>query len=1618
MSKNDKSYRPSSSTERKDSNKEWDQDQLGVFISTIQSNIGKIDAFITQNELSKASQLIKQSLQLCRNPLYKGKYLESEYELFKKLTSIYIKNANAHSHDYTKIVSICQYLYKLIEKLPDNINKEEKRQEITTIKLSAEKQFIENVTRKELTNDFRIRDAQRAKEHKRVLEEYRKELRNKLKTIENLGIGQKLVIQKETDQKSVELNEKELRVRANIVKNIYTDIKQQLVGQNGLIVRLIDECKQELGASPCTYSILGLGSIALGTMTPWSDLEWAILIEDGLDAKKQKLAKDYFRNFASLLHAKIINFGETPLRMMGIKELNDFRSEDIEDNWFYDDLTKSGFSIDGPHWHACKSPIGRKAYKGYKDFELISTPQELTNFQEDEWYRHDHHLQQALLFPVLIEGDEQLFNDYLQRVQIRLKSEQSSGVTLFQERSFKLLQENVELFKPYAFSLEKEGTLLNVKKEIYRLPDRFMAGLASCLGIFGRSNFELIDILTQREHITEVSAEHLRVVLGIATELRLRTYSSNNSQQDDIPLLQNVEKQLQADPTKNLEKIFHFKDNIIIFRFYHTLIPLIMLIQGTNSPLEMTENLKTCSFNANSRFWSYLIDGLVHFRLLDYRSTKTNLEICQAMLEGKENSHINKEKALNTILPVLAYVCDQLNFTQEALKYSKLALENTRKAYGESSIQYALSLNNAGMAYMKNRELSQAEKHYKLSLKIKEELKKKDIQYARTLNNLANVYAAQGNNEEAVKLYKQSSAIKEEIPHESSPLVNVATLNNLGAVYIKLSQYNKAKEIFIDALAIIEKSAGKGHPSYGLIVHNLGIIEHELKDFEQSLTWHQLALKIAKQAYGVTHKNYVEGLYRIAETYRSMRKFKEALENSKEHLIGVEFLLGKFHPDYTRAIKQLTNIHLSMGNEKEAQRMYEEAMAIERQKASGKGVQTSGSNRIEQVIIDSDKDSKILSLDEAIQMAKDYERQGHNEAAIRCYHNALTVYEVTENKDPMIMIVFKNLSALYYNIGQYREAISYGEKCLTEIGKTIGVKHRGYGGQLNDLAAMYHAWGDHKTAIRYWQRCLSTDSIKKDPDLRGTILNNIANNYSAQGKYDEAIKHWQEACKIFKDSNKKHYISSIENIIKSYYAKGDCDGVIEYQQKLIELTPQNRDLRHNLAYFHFINAINYSQKGNKDAYNEQMRLAKSIFTSTMDMQLQEPVSSAQYVEYAMFLMENHNKNSNDEYKEILEYLQKAINLRNDGSELRYASLEKPTLPVPLKQILASSKEIVVNPEALARYLLVKVNYQHDKKEDVIKNLKDFQNSIKGQDQESISFHLLKQGHKESGFDFQVKDNTNWNKIGVDHFRGGRYKEATDAFSEAINPSSFPSFELFYNRGRAYQENGELDKAIKDYKTVIKTNSTHSKSYHRLGICYQKKGENLQARAYLMQAIEYDPKLELAQKALQELSVSESASQTANIQQPTSIGEHAQRYLSENSNNARKDYSASSSAPTPTEDIGERKPFSNGMAIIMTTNFKRILISKKINTSITYEWNSIIKDIQEILISVIGNTSVTFTKEGQDELTNKLVGVVSAKQKNIISKDDIKNFAAEFRSVIATFCHIVLSEQSNISVMSK
>ncbi len=167
------------------------------------------------------------------------------------------------------------------------------------------------------------------------------------------------------------------KIHSDKMYNLFRDIQDMY---ERLVSMLVKECEGRLGQPPCDYAIIALGSVARMEATPFSDLEFAILYAD--PAIGDEIT--YFRELTHFLHLKVINLGETILPALGIEQLNDFQSSDPDGSWFYDSETPRGISFDGAMPWASKTALGRMATKNKPALELIKTPEDLAELQDEE----------------------------------------------------------------------------------------------------------------------------------------------------------------------------------------------------------------------------------------------------------------------------------------------------------------------------------------------------------------------------------------------------------------------------------------------------------------------------------------------------------------------------------------------------------------------------------------------------------------------------------------------------------------------------------------------------------------------------------------------------------------------------------------------------------------------------------------------------------------------------------------------------------------------------------------------------------------------------------------------------------------------------------------------------------------------------------------------------------------------------------------------------------------------------------------------------------------------------------------------------------------------------------
>ena len=298
---------------------------------------------------------------------------------------------------------------------------------------------------------------------------------------------------------------------------------------------LANTCCNILGEPPCSFAFAAMGSLAKKEITPYSDFDGLILLEENLQLTPRYEANlEYFRWFSVIFHVVIISLGETVLPGLAIPSLNDYYEEG-GDNWFYDHVTMRGIRLDGFMPQACKSPLGRQKFTKNKPWktELIKPLDQMLLYLDlNEDLKNGYHLADMLSQTSFVYGDIQIYTQFQDRLHKLLEMQREhhkefyiklNGVVAEDKRTFDSVADIILLFAGNSFEL---------KKCFYRSTTVFFTALAKFYGITSISSFEIINDLLSKDLLSEEDAILLSYAVAIGCEIRSKAYRRSHRQND------------------------------------------------------------------------------------------------------------------------------------------------------------------------------------------------------------------------------------------------------------------------------------------------------------------------------------------------------------------------------------------------------------------------------------------------------------------------------------------------------------------------------------------------------------------------------------------------------------------------------------------------------------------------------------------------------------------------------------------------------------------------------------------------------------------------------------------------------------------------------------------------------------------------------------------------------------------------------------------------------------------------------------------------------------------------------------------------------------------------------
>ena len=322
--------------------------------------------------------------------------------------------------------------------------------------------------------------------------------------------------------------------KINMVKLIQERITTDYLSVMECLAR---RCIEILGKPSCKFALVGMGSLARKEITPYSDFECIIVLEEGVQkTKNYQHSLEYFRWFSVIFQIVLISLGETILPSVAIPSLNNFHQNGGD--WFYDDVAPNGISFDGFMPHACKTPLGRQQPTKTKPWktELIKPVSEMLKYlSSEEDLKNGYHLADILTQTCYVFGDTKVFAEFEKEITSKLEQhQQSNEAQYFDQLNCQVANDKNKFDLESFIQRLLVFNLISVKSAFYRSITVFISALGKFHQLKSKSSFDIVDDLKQAEVFSETDANKLKYAIAIGCEARLKVYQTFKKQKDQI----------------------------------------------------------------------------------------------------------------------------------------------------------------------------------------------------------------------------------------------------------------------------------------------------------------------------------------------------------------------------------------------------------------------------------------------------------------------------------------------------------------------------------------------------------------------------------------------------------------------------------------------------------------------------------------------------------------------------------------------------------------------------------------------------------------------------------------------------------------------------------------------------------------------------------------------------------------------------------------------------------------------------------------------------------------------------------------------------------------------------
>ncbi len=666
-------------------------------------------------------------------------------------------------------------------------------------------------------------------------------------------------------------------------KHIRKVLKTLTQGFKDLIKSLVMAGQEILGAPPLGWACMGLGSMAREEMCPFSDVEFAFLIEQATPE-----ALNYFRRLTKVLELKIIHMGETAFPL--------FRGNDPS-------LTPNGFCMD----------IGGNTPYGNRDtYELIGTPSQLARFQKKEWINENIILSNAMGTVCLIAGNVSLIESY-QKEKSTILNNKASFFAPAHRKIFALdlLEGHLNLFSPdLSIEKEKRDKAFGIKKELYRPFQEIISSLALFYNLKATNTLERVQELIKMDVFCPKGGEHIQKAISQVLCLR---FEAHLFYRDEKEFLCHTEEGI---PQEKQLLYLDEERTAILHQVYKVLIPFCNNLKEF-SQSKGKKSVNKCIFYDEG----LLVQGIAFNKTFHYQDAKNAFQQAVSVNPNDIDS-----------LRRLGLVEGQLGNKEECLARAYQTFEIAQKMFEPQHGTFIIIHNNIALALSLVGKFDEALEHLKNAAQIflKNGLKD-DPRLVPIYLNIGTIFHDKSKDLEAIDCYHKALSILSKNSNVDSEIAGLAgTLSlSIGEIFAAHGESAQALEYFEKALKLHSDRGFERNPSIALIY---GLMADSLCDQEkyaEALDYGEKSLQIYLNIYGEQHHLVVASYFDNAIYLIKLGKQREAgLLHEKAFQLFKKVYRDDYHPQVGHIYMRMGSYFESLEISKAALEYYEWALQI------------------------------------------------------------------------------------------------------------------------------------------------------------------------------------------------------------------------------------------------------------------------------------------------------------------------------------------------------------------------------------------------------------------------------------------------------------------------------------------------------------------------------------------------------------------------------------------------------------------------------------------------------------------------------------------------------------------